>query len=888
MPFALISFMLKRLPLLPKRLIHRETALRKLGALSQHALSVVCAPAGYGKTTLAIQIANGLRMPFLYLELDAKHGLPVRFYGALLQSLRQIWPDFAATLPLPAESSAWPAPELMREAILEDLSDRAEHFVTFFDDSAQDREGLALANLAGFLEVLPPQVHVVLLCREKPNLALSRWRLKGQLLEMGAEDLSLSRAETATFIRDVAKLSLSEAAVDHLYKLSEGWVAGLQMLTLRLQSEADPSTAVLRMQGDHAFLFEYLMDEVLGQLPPDRREFLLSTSVLPKLVPAACDAVAERSDSAVVLAEFAERNGFVTPCGGGAYRYHRLFADGLQGLLRQRQPGLLPALHRRAARWHLLNGGLEEAFDQALNAGDADMLEALAARALENIFRNGDFVSLQRHAPRIPEVFSEERPTLALFLAWAFFHLGREEAGRLHLERAQKSLRNQSQRREEGGAPRRLLAHASLLRSLLLRLSGDTPRAMQLAYRACMLAPPEDRFLRASLQLQIGIDAFLTGQLDVAVAAFEDAMELADASEHHLAYFGAGYSLAEIWSLQGRLERVQRLTQTLEDYGRRSPAHGGPAAGYAALARARALLIQGRVEEARGFLDAGLALGRQGGNIRILNYGYAAQAMALAQLGQAQAAVPLLQQAEAFAHRNRMHWAIDLDDLEAMRLRLRLSLGEKADASTWLLRSRPRLRKPLLADWDLARTSIEVLLYLGRSAEALPVLDTWSVYLERLDLRVPLAEWLLLHAAVEQARGRRDHAREKLMEGLQACCEIGAHGLPMSLRSWLKPIADACPHAHGLSAEVAGLLELLKQEAGEILDVPALGADILSEREIEVLRAMREGKSNKEIAVTLFVAPSTVKTHLKNIFAKMGVSNRTRAVTLAEASGILR
>jgi ATP/maltotriose-dependent transcriptional regulator MalT len=204
-----------------------------------------------------------------------------------------------------------------------------------------------------------------------------------------------------------------------------------------------------------------------------------------------------------------------------------------------------------------------------------------------------------------------------------------------------------------------------------------------------------------------------------------------------------------------------------------------------------------------------------------------------------------------------------------------------------LLRSRPRLRKPVLSDWDLARTAVEVLLYLGRAAEALPLLDTWEGYLDRLDLRIPMAEWVLLRAAVDQARGRKEQAQEKLLLGLKLCAEIGALGLPMGLRPWLRPIALACVSHLPTEADAKVLLEQLSEIEAPSMKSNASVSENLSDREMEVLRAMRDGKSNKEIAITLFVAPSTVKTHLKNIFAKMGVSNRTRAVTLAEEAGIL-
>jgi LuxR family transcriptional regulator, maltose regulon positive regulatory protein len=879
--------MMRRLPHLPKRLLRRENVMRKLNGITQHALTVVCAPAGYGKTTAAIQAANELKIPFLYLELDDRHASAARFYGAILQGLRQIWPDCAPELELPLASSLWADADLIRETIVADMSERTSHFVTFFDDSSSEAEDQVHAHMATWLESLPTGMHVVWVSRNKPKFPLSRWRLKDQLLEIGCEDLTLEAAEAKRFLKEVTHLKLPDEQLEILHRLSEGWIAGLQMLALRLGQESDPEAAVLEVQKNHAFMFEYLMEEVLHKLPVATRDFLLATSVLTTLNPAACEALTDRPDAAALLADLSERNGFVTPREDGCFGYHRLFADGLRGLLRQRHPEWEPQLHKRAARWHLMHGVLESAFEHALEAGDADVLEALAARALENIFRNSDFLTLQRYAPRIPENFTEERPTLALFLAWTCFHLGREEAGRMHLERAQRTLREGAKRGEDGSSQRRLLAHTSFLRSILLRLSGDAARAMQLAYRACMLAPREDRFLRASLQLQIGIDAFLLGQLDVATAALEDAQELADVSEHHLAYYGAGYTLGEIFSLQGRLDKVEKLSRQLATYAGRSPSHAGPAHGYAALVTSRLRLLQSRPNDAATYVEAGIAGGRQGGNIRILNYGYAAQAMVHAQCGDYTAALPLLQQAEHFGSRNRMHWAIDLDDLEAMRLRYKLRMGEKADASTWLLRSRPRLRKPVLADWDLARTSVEVLLHLGRAAEALPLLDTWAPYLEKIGVHLPSAELSLLYAAVDHARGRKEAAIEKFTLGLRLCTEWGAFGVALNCKPWLKPLALAgLPEDH-MTPEMKQLLALLARsdEAGSVSASAAMEA--LSVREIEVLQAMREGKSNKEIAVKLFVAPSTVKTHLKNIFAKMGVSNRTRAVTLAEEAGLL-
>jgi len=687
-----------------RRVLQRPRLQKKLRQVSEMPLTVVCAPAGYGKTTLVQDALRTVLPHKIWLNLDGKLAQPSRFYWHIMSACRKVFPDFCQKFTFEGHTGIWPEPEILRDALLAELETIGQPLIFVFDDSTGEISGSTAPELGRFLAQLPGHAHAVLLCREKPTLNLNRWRMRGELLEITADELALTRAETRDFLKAATGLAFEDADLNAVHARCEGWVAGLQLLVMRLERERDPLEAVRRLGGGHALLFEYLMEEVLNGIPAAQRDFLLDTALLPRLHPDLCDAVTGRTDSAVLLTALLERNCFLVREEEGSlwFRYHRLFAEGLQGLLRQWRPASVTTLHQRAARWHLAHGHehgqIEAAMDHALAARDAALLDELAEKALENIFRNSDFVTLHRYAALIPEELAEGRSFLPIFMAWAFFHMGREKAGERLLEQSHHVLKAQFTSMEsddEGCAARAALAHGFYLRGILLRLRGDYEHSIQVLQRAIALVPANRPFLLASLKVQLGTGLFLAERLGEAAAALTDAMELAEATSHHLAFYGAGYTYAELLMLQGNPQRVHRHLSRLATYGSLSPAHAGSASGYAHVAHARMLMQRGEHAAAREFVERGIERGKFGGNIRILNYGYAAYAHLLAARGHGAEARAYLDLAENFGRRNRMHWGIDLDDLEAARVGVDPGLdADAARAWAWTLASTrtPRAR----------------------------------------------------------------------------------------------------------------------------------------------------------------------------------------------------
>jgi LuxR family maltose regulon positive regulatory protein len=817
-------------PEAPRFLYSRPQLLARLRRWSEFPLTQVAAPAGYGKTTLAAEVFREWNGPKCWIALDEGDSDPMRFLLTLAHALGQANPMLAEAIGFSPVSSTIPDPDTLLSRILEALDTLPCQIVTVLDDCALLASPQVRRMAARFLAAASHRAHFILLTRDPTWLPISRWRLRQEVLELGPQDLALDEAQFEEWLSGRLGLGVDKETRSRLHGLFEGWLAGLQLLALKLDREPDTKAALESMDHGHPFLFEYLLEEVLRDLPSDWRRFLLETSILRTLNPGLCDEVRQVGNSAHVLHALHQAQCFLVPlAGGGGYRYHRLFAESLQGLLAQWEPGQVPGLHRRAARWHLRHGGTELALEHALSAEDGDTLEALAARALENLFRNSEFAALQRHLRRIPDPLCSGRPWLSIFCAWAFLHIGREHEGEARLKEAERILQSEAKpERAVRPALRVQWAHVFLLKGILARLDGASAKALAWVRRAEAMVPAEALFLRASIGAQAGVMLFMDGELDAAESSLRGTLALGGQAGHHLAYFGSAYTLCELLGLQGR---PAEAAQVLDDCDRRAaalPESGGPAAGYARIARARWLMRLGRRTDAMAEARAGIAAGHAGGNIRILNYGYATSAALLAGAGDSEAALRDLEKAESFGLRNRMHWAVDCDDLRAMRIRCLGPGREKPSADAWMARERAALNRPAWMGVDRCLTACAWLQWNGDAAGAARLAAQWSGHAGR-------AGWL-----------------------------------------WIAREFERIASGTGNGTAVARSAEA------------QTAAIDLSEREMEVLRAMREGKSNKEIAGTLFVAPSTVKTHLKSIFTKLDVNNRLLAVTRAVESGLLK
>jgi len=857
-------------------LIDRPRLEAILSRVAHHAFTLLWAAPGSGKHTLLDQVLPGLGLavwtarakPVASEEGSVERAAPFEITDSVDPGPNQSLSEFVVC-----------ARRLPREGIL------------VLDGTRLEPHRWRSAIPQELLLDPPKGLRVVFVARARPSLPLERHRMAGELLELGPDDFRLDRQETERLVESTGISVLGRDATGAIHKAAQGWMAGVLLCALHARSCPDPERA-LRSFGENPHLQGYLAQELLEELPAGLRRILSEACILERIDPEACDTVLERTGTAAALLEIGERIPLVARDRDGIWQIHPLVREGLSAMLRVRDPERHRVLHRRAARWHLASGRAEQAVVHALEARDPETLENVAERALQNLFRDSDFPALQKHARELQPSMAHDRPFLSLFLAWALFHMGREREGAEHLERARELATVGDSLLPD---PRRssILAHEAFLRSILLRLDGEFERSVEVAKAGSATCGPTRPFLAASFSVQVGVSQFLSGAMSDSEATLREAMESAVAARHHLAYYGAGYSLCEILVLRGRLDLAhashlaQRATVATDFVKRR------PVWGYLEISVSRLELAQGNLAAACETAERGIQLGRECDNIRILNYGLASRAEIAALAGDLDTAARALDEALAVARRTRMHWAVDHDDLEAKRIRLLLPRLPDSILHSWLARTLPWLESPAVFRHDEFRTAMRVLTCMGRVDEALKLGRTWRSFFVEHDLGMPLVETDYALALAHAFQGRKDDATERLDAALRLASSRGIaspflHGPELDgirrevFSAWSSRHGGADPAASALVSRVA---PVPVPEDVKIRQVAPMNA--LSDREVEVLRALRDGRSNKEIADRLFVAESTVKTHLKNIFAKLDVTNRTRAVSLAVEKGVI-
>ncbi|HEY1134006.1 MAG TPA: helix-turn-helix transcriptional regulator, partial [Nocardioides sp.] len=382
-------------------------------------VTVVSAPAGFGKTTLLAGRLSALDLPVAWVSLDARDRRPASFWSYLLTALDRAVPGSAAAA-LTLFGSGQAAIEAVLAGVVNELSVFDGDLVLVLDDYHL-ADGPEVAEGMTFLvDHLPPQLHLVISTRADPGLPLPRLRVRGELVEVRAADLRFDDSEVASYLNDLNGLNLPTEAIAALEARTEGWVAALQLAALSLRDRVDAAGFVQRFAGDDRFVVDYLADEVLDRQPGDVRRFLLETSVLEQLNAPLCEAVVDSGPGGgrAMLDLLERQNLFLVPLDDHRrwYRYHHLFGDVLRAHLLQERREVVPDLHRRASRWHAENGDVEGAVRHALLAGDAPAAAELVERAIPDFRRLRREHVIRRWVDDLPETVVANRPALAMGL----------------------------------------------------------------------------------------------------------------------------------------------------------------------------------------------------------------------------------------------------------------------------------------------------------------------------------------------------------------------------------------------------------------------------------------------------------------------------------------
>src|SRR5829696_4314311 len=494
-----------RLPRRRPGAVPRSRLADRLTEATARELTLVCAPAGFGKTTLVADWARTARRPVAWLSLDEGDNDVVRFWRYVAAALDQLHGGIQGELTGLLTGPRPVHPDAVTARLVNTLASASEVAVLVVDDYHVIDAPAVHGSLTRLLELLPPQLRVVLASRAEPPLPLGRWRVRGQLAELRAADLAFRAEEAAVLLGDVAGAALGDPAVDALTRRTEGWAAGLQLAGLSLRDHPDPDRFVETFSGSHRHVLDYLAEEVLARQPDEVVPFLLETLVLDQVCGPLAEAVTGRGDSQGLLERIERANLFLVPLDDvrGWWRYHRLFADLLQARLRHAQPGRVPELHRSAAAWWEGRSwpAAEQAIRHAVAARDPAWAADLVERHFDAAFHRAEEATLARWLAAMPAGATGSRPRLLAIRAFLALLGGRLDETEQLIADAEARLATAAEEPFEPSVGRarsmvaNLPAAVAVLHSQTARFRGDPDRTIAYGRRARAALTGADRAL---------------------------------------------------------------------------------------------------------------------------------------------------------------------------------------------------------------------------------------------------------------------------------------------------------------------------------------------------------------------------------------------------------
>lgn len=897
-------------PQLRSGLVSRPHLIIQLNQGLSGKLTLLSAPAGFGKTTLLAEWINDLRstildlrLPeghqnrqFAWLSLDEHDNDLTRFMSYLVAALQSAAATVGQSALPRLQSTQAIATETILTLLINDLNQLEFRIGLILDDYHFISNPAIHTALAFLLEHLPPQLHLIIASRSDPPLALSRWRVRGELNELRAADLRFTDAETTQFLRQAIDHPLTARTTALLTQRTEGWAAGLQLaaLSLRGLDAAATSQFVTQFGGTDRYVFTYLIEEVLQRHPAYVQQFLMQTTLLNRLTAPLCDAITHirtwqvdhKSNfhaaiptlhSQAILDYLATNNLFLISLDttGQWFRYHTLFAETLQARLHETEPELIPELHHRAAHWYAEHGYTEQAIRHALAAQDNDLAADLIDAAANRLWLQGHLGLLLSWLNALPEATLIRRIQLCLFHAWLLFLYDRWDEASQRVHQAGQQLADLP---PDDPTTRQYRGRWATIQGAMAAHRQDAAAAIPWMESALEHLPPEDIHWRQAALVGLGLAQLAEGHASAAIATLhQTALTCEQHHDLYLAFASWWHQLEACW-VQGHLHEAEECLRRLErlaeqDEGGWLALAANAAVGWGMLAYERNDLAQ-----AESLITTALPQIWPGGQPRVVLQAYLTLAHIAQDRGDPHTMQKYLDAAAQLVQ--RFNLKPEQQILTATTARLLLTEGQPLEAY-WQLENQG-IGPESPPDFQHERGLLTLVrLYLAerRTAEALALLARLLPPAELSGRNGSLLEIMLLQALALAQHAQPDRALTCLNRAL-------ALAEPEQFRRIF--IAEGRPLAQLLAQVIprTSYAAYLLEQMGKPSHTPTL-ADPLTDRELEILHLVADGAANQAIADQLFISLGTVKGHLNHILSKLDAHNRTEAVARGRASGLL-
>jgi len=875
-------------------------------------MSLLSAPAGFGKTTLVTEWLENLqsdsnmgkqdKYEIAWLSLDASDNNLRRFLTYFIAALQHANNGIGDTTLSMLKSSHLPPTKVMMTSLINEIDGFNNKIVFVLDDFHLIEDPAIYDSLSFLIENLPHSLHLVIVTREDPLLPLARLMARDQMTELRARDLRFTKVEVADFLNRVMGLDLSEGDIAALDMRTEGWIAGLQLAALSMQGRNDATKFIKSFTGSHRLVLDYLIEEALDQQPKNIQNFLLRTSILDRLRGTLCNALTGQDNSQHTMEYLEQANLFIIPLDNVRqwYRYHHLFADVLQARLVELLPDQVSSLHHRASTWYEKNGFTDEAIEHALQSGNFERAASLIEDYVDVVWERGEHQEIWRWISGLPDEVILSKPQLCIYQAWKQFTNGQQTAAEASLQAAENAVvtnidtATETTSKTEGRSPgfdeRKIMGRAASIRAHLAFYRGDLEETKKFSREALEFLPKRDKSWRLDTTVSLGDAYSVSGDLSSAFQARSATLEASLAESSPYMVLSASVRLAMTMRMLGKLDEVLEICQRQMDALK--------ASGLTQIAILSVMLaIWGEVLAEKSDLDVALQRVREGEVLALrekdvgnIGWSYLCLMRVLFSKGD---------YAGVQEYINKMNEA--LKELQVPNwIAYRMADWQ---VRIWLAQDRLDAADQWVSDRDLAYdgefTYINERQYIAlvRILMAHKHLDKATSLLQRLldaqELSGHLTKTiqiLILLSLTYYEQDNSDQAFATLEKALALAEPAGYfrifvdEGQPMA-----RMLYDA------LSREIAPdyVQKLLAAFPTERQEKKSQEPDFewiepLSEREIEVLVLIAEGLTNQEISGRLYVSLNTVKAHTRNIYSKIGVNNRTHAVSKARTLGILQ
>jgi ATP/maltotriose-dependent transcriptional regulator MalT len=821
-------------------------------------LTVVCAPAGSGKTTLALEWLASNEGKVAWLSLDADDNDPIRFINGLVAALQM------ADVKFQASSGQRDLRAIITE-LINQLTDADSDSITLvLDDYHLITEGSIHSAIAYLLDHIPASFQLILVTREAPPFSVARLRARGQLREFHVDDLRFTLEETKLFLNKIMGLNLSNEQIRSLEQYTQGWVAGLQMAGISIESRSQPKGGTERTgqsntersisnANERQFIAEYLLTEVFDHQPGDVQGFLLNTSILDRFSAELCKSIYSENASRI-LSHIEKSNLFITVVDGW-YQYHPLFREFLQAQLQAKFPEHIPDLHHKVCEWLEQNGFIAEAIPHAFAISDDEVSARLIAALAPNYLKRGELITLRRWLDLLPESVIWNHPRLCLTQIWLLLDSNRQNDAQIYFDRLgtflEKNLRGE------------FLA----VRALHAAMTHQTDTALKLVEKAQKTPEAKDPFIQTYVLFGLGAAQKMGLNFFQAEQSFRQSLALADSAGNSYIAISSLANLADVLYMQARLTDSEKVcNETLARFHENSPDASDL---YRTLARIA--YKRDELEHALKFINRSIDLCADSQEISL-------HVRALLQRAQIQ-----------YARNEKKSAYADLDSADQLarglqdktflrsvvRQRVLFAAEDEniASARQWLKSLSEYGEQPFPFYYAFAQA--KVFLAEKKYREARSAFEASLSHLDEVDFTLFRLEVLIWYAICLNALNRSAEAAQSLGSAIKLAKAGSVTGPFVEARSGLLKLVGKIK-----SDEAAWVREHVGRNGG-----PAMGAarsesqgPDLTRREKEILSLIEMGMSNHEMAEKLVIAEGTLKRHIANLYQKLGVHNRAQAI----------